>query len=358
MVKQVFIRFCVIAILLGVFNMNAYAGDTLSISAVGDIMMGSTYPIKVLPPDDGRHIFDNVKGIFKACDIVFGNLEGPLTDRGKPSKCKGKSKDCYEFRTPSRYVRHLKDAGFNVLNIANNHSLDFGMRGIENTIKTLNSAGIKAVGGTKIAYMKVKGKRIAVIGFSFSDSPYSFPITDIEEAGRLVSKLKETNDIVIVSFHGGGEGRSALHISDMEEIFLNENRGNVVRFSRTVIDSGADVVIGHGPHVLRAMELYKGKLIVYSLGNFMTYGMFNIKGPNGLSVILKAEIDSETGDFVRGKLVSLRLLNRGVPEIDPEGEAVKLIKGLAEEDLGNPNIVIAESGELIIPTVSVQSSNP
>ncbi len=152
---------------------------------------------------------------------------------------------------------------------------------------------------------------------------------------------------MIVSFHGGAEGKSAIHISEGNEFFLEENRGNVIKFSRSVIDAGADMVVGHGPHVLRALEVYKGKLIAYSLGNFLTYGMFNIKGPNGLSVILKASINTETGDFIQGDLIPIKLLNGGIPEIDLDKEAVRLVNNLTKEDIGNSNITIAHSGALL-----------
>lgn len=331
--------------------MTTYANDYLMILAVGDVMMGSTYPESILPPNDGDGIFDNVKGEFKESDIVFGNLEGPLIDEGKTTKCEGNiSEQCYAFKTPTEYVKQLKNAGFNVISIANNHSKDFGLDGIKSTINTLNSAGIKTVGGNSIAYLNINEKRVAIVGFSFSlPSLYSHSILDIPNAMKIVSKLKEANNIVIVSFHGGAEGKTAIHISDRDEIFLGENRGNVIRFSRSVIDAGADMVIGHGPHVLRALELYKGKLIAYSLGNFLTYGMFNIKGPNGLSVILKAKMDTETGNFIGGEIISVKLLNGGIPEIDSDRGAIKLIQKLTREDIGNSNITIADNGTLCIP---------
>lgn len=322
------------------------AGEEIFIAAVGDIMMGTTYPEKNLPPKDGSGIFNSVKKEFYGHDIVFGNLEGPLTDDGFPSKCLVKSKNCNEFRMPVRYVNYLRNAGFNVMSIANNHAFDFGAKGIENTRNTLRSAGIKTVGGKDVAYFHIKGKKIAIAGFSVStSSPYSYSIKDIPQAAEIIKKLKNSNDIVVVSFHGGAEGRAAVNIFDSEEIFLEEKRGNVIKFSRTVIDAGADLVIGHGPHVLRAMEVYKGKLIAYSLGNFLTYG-FSTSGPNGLSVILKAKIDSETGNFIDGELIPVKLLNNGIPEIDTGNQAIKLIKELSAQDMPGAPILILDDGYL------------
>jgi len=335
------------ALLLGGYYMAAYASDYLTITAVGDIMMGTTYPKDILPPNDGKDIFAKVQKYFKESDIVFGNLEGPLIDGGKPVKCRKKSQNCYEFRTPTRYVDYLKEAGFNVMNIANNHSWDFGLAGVESTVKTLRSADIEATGGDIITNLDINDKQIAVVGFSFSLSPYSYSIFDLSKAESIVRKLKGENDIVIVSFHGAAEGKTAAHICEGDEIFLGESRGNVIKFSRAVIDAGADMVIGHGPHVLRAIEVYKGKLIAYSLGNFLTYGMFNIKGPSGISVILKAKIDADTGDFIEGSLLPVKLLNKGIPEIDINNEAIKIIQALTEKDIKESQVKIAGNGAML-----------
>jgi poly-gamma-glutamate capsule biosynthesis protein CapA/YwtB (metallophosphatase superfamily) len=322
-------------------------GNSLTIVAVGDIMMGTIYPVDILPPEDGKGIFQSVEGELRSGDIVFGNLEGALCDEGKSMKCKVPlSGNCFEFVMPTRYVNHLKGAGFSVLNIANNHILDFGLDGAERTRATLRDAGLQVTGGETVAFFNKKGKSIAIPGFSYKASPYAYSILDIAEAREVVARLKKTHDIVVVSFHGGAEGKHALHIPKGDETFLNENRGNVVKFAHAVIDAGADMVIGHGPHVLRAMEVYKGKLVVYSLGNFLTYALFNLKGPNCLSVILKARIDATTGDFIDGRLVPVRLANGGIPEPDLSGESIKLIKELTASDIKARSIIIEDSGAI------------
>jgi Bacterial capsule synthesis protein PGA_cap len=333
--------------LCGVFIMTVSASESITISAVGDIMMGTTHPRRILPPDDGRGIFSGVARQFEGCDIVFGNLEGPLLDEGKTDKCDGQPEGhCYAFKTPTRYVKYLKDSGFNVVNIANNHSLDFDEDGIQSTIRTLRVNNILAVGGESVARLTVKGKRVAIAGFSFSSSPYSFSILDLPAAMGIVRRLKEKNDIVIVSFHGGAEGASALHIPDGNETFLGEDRGDVKKFSRSVIDAGADLVIGHGPHVMRAMEIYKGKLIAYSLGNFLTYGVFNLKKPSGLSAILRVRIDAESGNLLDGELIPVKLVRRGIPVMDPAREAIGLVRKITGKDIRRTKPPLAESGKL------------
>jgi poly-gamma-glutamate capsule biosynthesis protein CapA/YwtB (metallophosphatase superfamily) len=337
--------FCLALFVCTSFSPVQATENVLSISAVGDIMMGTTYPEAILPPDDGAGIFDNVKGNFSESDIVFGNLEGPLVDNGKSDKCRKNSRLCFAFSTPTRYAKHLKDAGFNVLNIANNHSYDFGGEGIKSTVETLDALGIRSIAAGKVERLDINGKKVALVGFSFS-SPSPYSVNDIPAAKQMVSEIKASNDLVIISFHGGAEGKQYLHVVNSSEIFLGEDRGNVIAFSRAMIDAGADLVLGHGPHVLRAIELYKKKLIVYSLGNFLTYGRFNISDENGVSIILKVNIGLSTGDFADGKIIPVRLANRGIPESDPDNNAVKLIQELTAKDIGRRNLIITAEGSL------------
>jgi hypothetical protein len=332
----------------------AGAEGTLTVAAVGDVMMGTAWPEEILPPLDGEGIFDNVSSSFDGADIVFGNLEAPLVDEGEGVKCgkkRGSGKSlCFEFRTPARYARHLESAGFNVMNIANNHSFDFGLEGVESTVDALGNAGIQAAGGDRIAMFGVRGKIVALAGFSYSPpSPHSYPLQDVPSAMETVARLKREFDLVIVSFHGGGEGKDALRISDADEIFAGYNRGNVVRFARAVVDAGADLVIGHGPHVPRALEVYKGKLIAYSLGNFLAYGRFNIQGASGAGMVLKASVDLGTGNFAGGAIVPVVLLDGGIPFPDPERQSVNLVRGLTAEWQGTEGIVIGEDGSLAPP---------
>ncbi|MBI5577135.1 MAG: CapA family protein [Deltaproteobacteria bacterium] len=343
---------CLLSTFIGV---DARACDMLTIAAVGDIMMGTTWPEEMLPPRDGDGIYDNVLEGLRNADIVFGNLEGPLLDGGEGIKCGRKKRGknlCFEFRTPARYVRHLQTAGFNVLNVANNHSFDFGPEGVENTILALDNTGVRATGGENVAVFCIKSKLVAVAGFSYSPlSSHSFPIQDPAEAAEFIGGLKEGHDLVIVSFHGGSEGKDAMRVPDGDEIFAGTNRGNVVRFARAAIDAGADLVLGHGPHVPRALELYKGKLIAYSLGNFLTYGRFNIQGPSGVSLVLRAGIDLETGNFVGGAIVPVELRERGIPFIDKDGKAVNLIRELTGSRGFPSGLVIEEDGKIVPASV-------
>jgi len=341
------ILFLVITIIIGAANQKVFGGDVLTVIAVGDIMMGSTGQRGLLPPNDGQDLFNNVAPFLKGGDIILGNLEGPLLDEGESKKCRDEnSRSCFEFKSPTRYGRYLKQAGFTILNIANNHTLDFGIEGLKSTLETLKSLDIEPLGGKAIVELTIKGKKIALAGFSYQASPYSFSILEIDKAKEIIGRLKETPHLVVVSFHGGAEGKSALQIPNEREIFLGEDRGHVRQFARSVIDAGADLVLGHGPHVLRALEVYKGKLIVYSLGNFLTYGMFNVKGPNGLSVILKVGLDLESGTFLEGRLTPVKLVNGGIPELDGSREGIDLLKELIHKDGDRFNGRIDDDGRI------------
>src|SRR5512140_2695188 len=143
----------------------------IRIAAVGDIMMGTTFPEPILPPEDGATLFRSVAPLLAGNDIVFGNLEGPLTDASLSPKCpkpRRNGRPCFAFLTPPRYAARLAEAGFTVVNIANNHALDFGMAGLDNTLDVLDAAGIEAVGGERIAVFTISGRSVAVAGFSYS----------------------------------------------------------------------------------------------------------------------------------------------------------------------------------------------
>jgi len=326
----------------------------LTVAAVGDIMMGSTFPKEKLPPHDGRHVFLNLREKLKGADIVFGNLEGPLLDGGATTKCSGQetSGTCYAFRMPTRYANRLAQAGFNVVSTANNHILDFGRAGEQSTLKTLQGALIQPAGGTSIARFRVGGKKVAVVGFSLSRSDPPFPsVLDIPAARGVVKELKTESNIVIVSFHAGPEGIQALHVPEGSESYTGESRGETRRFAHEMADAGADLLVGHGPHVPRGFEVYKGKLIAYSLGNFMTYAGIDTNGVRGSSLVLHAALDLGTGNLVWGRVVSVRLRNRGIPFEDGEHGALRLIKALSLNDFGPKNLLFDDSGAFYPPSL-------
>lgn len=304
-------------------------------------MMGTTYPAVRLPPYDGANIFVNVREVLQEGDLTMGNLEGPLTEQGECTKKITEGK-VYAFRTPTRYARYLLEAGFDFMNLKNNHINDFGTEGLTSTIESLHANGIQYGLDDKNGLFVVKNKKICIISFSQAD--WGNSILDIPRAQKIVAQRAQEFDIVIVSFHGGGEGIDFLHTRDTMEYFLGSPRGNVVRFARAVIDSGADLVWGHGPHVPRALEVYKDRLIAYSLGNFFTYG-FNIEGVRGYAPILKVFLDS-CGIFIAGEIISAIQKPGGILELDSLQRAFKLIKNLSQEDFPNTAPYFTDEGRI------------
>jgi poly-gamma-glutamate capsule biosynthesis protein CapA/YwtB (metallophosphatase superfamily) len=311
----------------------------VTISAVGDIVMGST---PRLPPSGGRTFFDAVATDL-AADVVLGNLEGTLTN-ASGSKCGPASTNCFAFRTPPPYARNLKDAGFTVLNLANNHAYDFGRQGLDDTVAALGRHGLAYTGPTGVvATQKVGAIRVAVLGFS--TYPWSASMNDPAGVRRAVRAADRKADIVIVTAHTGAEGADRQHVRRVTETFLGENRGNPMRFARAAIDAGADLVVGHGPHVLRGMEWYKGRLIAYSLGNFAGYGVFSLDGPLSVSAILRVTLAGD-GRFETGLLVPTRLVGKGTPALDPAERAHGLVRSLSRADFGERRVRISPNGVL------------
>jgi hypothetical protein len=313
---------------------------------VGDIMMGSTYPQNHLPPDNGKELFTHVDSIIKNAHLSLGNLEGTLLTGGICTKRVQQGKT-YAFRTPPDFAQHLADAGFDFMNLANNHMNDFGQGGIESTIESLEDVGIQSGGPHgKIGKFTIDSMTVAIV--CFATSPGTNIILHIEEAQKIVAEQARQYDIVIVSFHGGKEGLSALHTKDTMEYFFGSPRGNVVSFSRAVIDSGADLVWGHGPHVPRALEIYKDRLIAYSCGNFCTWG-FNTSGELGYAPILHVVLDS-TGAFKHGMIISA--IQNPFLEIDMQHSAAQLIKKLSSEDFPDSSPHITDAG-VVLPRQNV-----
>jgi poly-gamma-glutamate capsule biosynthesis protein CapA/YwtB (metallophosphatase superfamily) len=313
--------------------------------AVGDIMMGSDYPMNRLPPDLGGGLFANVGNVLRSADLTLGNLEGILLEGGICTKQPAKGR-VYAFRTPPRYAQYLVDAGFDFLNLANNHLNDFGLGGIESTMKALDDCCILYGGaGGAAGRFEVDGKKVAIL--CYATSPGTQLVFDIGSAQRRVAEMARQNDIVVVSFHAGGEGLSYLHVRDTFEYFLGQPRGNVVEFARAVVDSGADLVWGHGPHVPRAIEMYKARLIAYSLGNFFTWG-FNINDERGYAPALKVVLDSN-GAFMHGNVISFIQKQGRLLEIDTLHRAAELIRRLSAEDFPASTPLIMGDGTILHP---------
>lgn len=321
--------------------------DTISIIGVGDIMLGTDYPHAgyLHPSKKCAPILKHISPILKNSDATFGNLEGVLAGtKGTPKKCNNPDQ-CYVFRMPVNYVNCIVDAGFDLISVANNHVNDFGYHGRVHTAKVLDDAGVSFAGFINKPYTvkEINGIRYGLCAFApHSGTADSRKIT---EACAIVAKLDSISDIVIVSFHAGAEGKNHQHVTRKTEYFYGYNRGNVYEFSHAVIDAGADLVFGHGPHVTRAIEMYKNRLICYSLGNFATYRRFNLSGPNGYAPIVKAYTD-KTGRFLSGEIIPIYQEGQGIPKVDPEKRAVKKLIELCKTDFPESKLAISPSGSI------------
>ncbi|MBK8304678.1 MAG: CapA family protein [Chloracidobacterium sp.] len=170
-------------------------------------------------------------------------------------------------------------------------------------------------------------------------------VNDLDGARQLVTEAGKKADIIIISFHGGAEGTNAQNVPNRNEIFLGENRGNLPAFTHAVVDAGADIVLGHGPHVMRGMEIYKDRLIVYSMGNFCTYGWFQLAGETALSEIVEAKLAAD-GKFISGKINAVSLQGRGTPVLDKSGASIRVVRNLSTMDFGASAPKIADDGTI------------
>jgi hypothetical protein len=313
------------------------SSNSISIIGVGDIMLGTNYPSSHLP---GKNILGNVEDILKDADITFGNLEGTILNSGGTPKT---GENCFAFRMPDNTVDYLKEAGFDALSLANNHSRDFGTVGATNTMNLLDKAGIHYAGLAECSYT-IFEKDGVKYGFCAFAPDYSGTM-HFADAVKTIKYLDSRCDMVIVSFHVGAEGNACQHITRKTEYFLGENRGDPYHFAREAIDAGADVVFGEGPHVTRAVDIYKNRFIAYSMGNFATYGMFDLSNACGVSPIIKITVD-KTGKLLSGKIYSVKLEGKGVPVLDKNNTALKNIIQLTKADVPETQLIIESDGTI------------
>jgi poly-gamma-glutamate capsule biosynthesis protein CapA/YwtB (metallophosphatase superfamily) len=339
--------------------------NAITIAAVGDILMGSA-PDK-LPPKDGAGFFERVAPALRVADLTMGNLETPLSDPTDFVKCPKPppppsvppesvppsspppstpppKETCFAFRLPPSYATVLKDGGFHVVSLANNHTNDAGPAGLRNTRSALSAAGVRATGGQgEIATHSAKGITAAVLGFG----PYSWmqSVLDHEAAAKLVRKAQEQADVVVVNMHVGGEGADRQHVKPGTEMFLGENRGDPMGFARAVIDAGADLVVGHSPHVLRGMEFYKGRLIAYSMGNFAGYKVLSSAGPAGIGGVLHASL-AKDGSWVGGRFFPTIMADGGIPTTDLKARSFSMLIELSTADFPTTAAKLATDGAI------------
>lgn len=304
---------------------------SLTLTWVGDITPGSYVG---LPPGDGLGLFRSQLRALRGADIATGNLEGTLGEGGS-SKCgaAGNGGACFAFQAPARYAGGLRRAGLDMLNMANNHAMDFGPVGFSQTIKALRGQGLRRTGAPgQIAVLRRRGIRVAFVGFAAYK--WASDINDLPAARRLIKRARRRAQIVVVFFHAGAEGEGETHVPHGPESAFGENRGDTRRFARAVVDAGADLVLGSGPHVIRGMERYHGALIAYSLGNFADHGALGQGPVSSLTGLLRVRLAAD-GRLLAARWKALRLAGAGTPVDDPERASLLLVRRLSRQDFGS-----------------------
>jgi hypothetical protein len=315
--------------------------ESFTLSAVGDTDLGNTpqlpaNPIAYLAP---------VKAAL-AADVVFGNLEGTMTN-ASTSKCAVASIACYAFRVPPSFARAYRATGFTVLNSANNHSYDFGARGEADTSAALAAAGIVQAGlPGQIGIVHTHGVSVAFVDFA----PYSLTnnLLDVTQAAQLIAQAKRDAQVVVVYMHAGAEGPAADQVTRATETFYGENRGNPYAFAHAAIDDGADLVIASGPHVLRGMQWYKGRLIAYSLGDFTNYDAFATVGDLSMSAILHVTMTAR-GSITAASVTPLTIEPGGQAVVDPSHAAWGFMNQLSTQDFAATAALIGVDGRVAVP---------
>ncbi|MDT8402068.1 MAG: CapA family protein [Bacteroidales bacterium] len=332
------------------FSQISYDRQLITIAATGDIMPGTSFPGKsYLPPGNNPYpLMSSLFEILSLPDLTFGNLEGPFSDDGELAKKCRDTTTCYAFRVPESYAGVLDSAGFDLLSLANNHIGDFGYEAKLTTATILDSMNMSFAGTDDYPLAVRTLFDTLKVGFcAFAPNKGTVNLHDIKRVEELIGMLEDTCDIVVASVHAGGEGAENQHVTRTEEYYYGENRGNIYEFAHRLIDLGADIVLGHGPHVSRALEIYRGRLIAYSLGNFCTYRRFNLRGPNGYAPLIYACLDTE-GEFLFGKIIPVYQNNMGHVKQDPEKRAIFKIQELIQSDFPESKLVVDNDGNITI----------
>lgn len=313
-------------------------GKSVSLSWVGDMAMSTQLG---LPPGGVANALAPVSGLLRWGDITFGNLEGTLSTGTTGSKCGSTvtSSNCFAFQAPPATASDLRTLGFKLVNQANNHSMDFGASGRAQTVAALKQAGVAETGYPgQITYVTTHGIKVAFLGFA----PYAYDanLLDIPAAQALVRTARQRAAVVVVIIHAGAEGAAYDHVPAGTEYYLGEDRGDARAFAHAVIDAGATVVVGSGPHVIRGVEDYHGHLVAYSLGNFVGYHTLAGGGILDDSGILRVTVGAggrlQAADWVPITLVG------GLPR--PGGDSPSLVASLSAQDFPSDHFNIAPSG--------------
>jgi hypothetical protein len=280
-------------------------------------------------------------------DVVLLNVEGAIGRGPVEPKCGPKSTSCFAFRQPpsaAAALRRLVDSSVVVVgNIANNHSRDAGDDGRDSTVAYLAAAGIRVTGDDTLATPVAlrSGDTIAFLGFHTDTTTPD--ARDLRAVRRHVARAVERFGTVIVTMHLGAEGVAAQRTRNANEVFLKAARGNPVGFADAAMAGGATLVVGHGPHVLRAAEWRDDRLVFYSLGNLLTYGPFKLHEPTNRGAVACATIDSAR-HVSQAELRPTMQLWPGVLQADSTRRALTLVDSLSALDFPRTGATVDSTG--------------
>jgi hypothetical protein len=289
--------------------------------------------VPALPSPDS--LLAPLRPLLADADVVLLNVEaaigeGPINRQ----KCAPGSTACYAFRSPvaaAGALRRVAPESAQVIgNVANNHARDDGDIGRRNTVRHLRAAGVEVTGLDTIAtpVITARGDTVAFLGFAQWTGPDPRNTAAVR---RHVRRAADRYARVVVTMHMGAEGTSRQRTPNASELFVGEDRGNVVAFARAAVEAGADLVIGHGPHVMRAAEWRDGSLVFYSLGNLVTYGPFTLSEPLNRGGIACAVLDRE-GSIIGAQLRSTVQRVPGLVSVDTSHRAAALTDSLGRLD--------------------------
>ena len=312
-----------------------YAADTL----------GRLYGLQ----PDPDSLAPALHSFFAGADVVVLNIEGAIGSGPAPTKCGPRSHSCFAFRQPpnaATALRHAIDSGAVLVgNVANNHSRDAGDPGRDTTLSYLTAADIRVTGADTLAtpIALPSGDTIAILGFHTDTAAPD--ARDLAAVRRHVARAVSQYGTVIVTMHLGAEGPTAQRTRDATERFLRLNRGNPVAFANAAFMAGATLVLGHGPHVLRAAEWRGNRLVVYSLGNLLTYGPFKLREPTNRGAVVCATIDS-VRHVSQAELRPTMQLWPGVLQPDSSKRAWRLVDSLSALDFPRTGATVDSTGAL------------
>ena len=356
-----FVRFGVAGLMLAAPVVGQTVPQGPRVCAGGDVLLGSNLDTTWAPraaarlgrsveaTPDPEWLIEPLMPLVGDADIALLNVEGAIGIGASPRKCRPGSTSCYAFRQPPEAAaayRGVHPTGWVLGNVANNHAMDSGAEGFAETQELLTDAGVFVTGVDSLPALIPHWKgTVAVLGFSTAQAGPD--PRDLDAVREYVRRAEAQARWVVVTMHMGAEGAGAQRTRDTTEIFLGENRGNVVAFARAAVEAGADLVVGHGPHVLRAMEWYQGAFIAYSLGNLLTYGPFNMGEPRNRGAILCATL-AERG-VERVTLRSTLQQSPGTVGPDPSARAVALVDSLSRLDFPESRAQFTSGGTAIRP---------